>query len=180
MEGTEEQGHSKALHSAETSLSFAGRFAILAVQLNGSLPLSVSNGKLVMAFCSCVVFLQNGWNIFLVLRAVLLTLNFGKTDVFNLTLIEILVLNSVSVLGWTFTIFCRIYGFFRRKTTLEFWSRNVELISIFATAKVIPGSKVRNFLLCIFEHKLSQFLSRKIQSVFPSQILNQKTHLLIT
>jgi len=150
MAGAEEYGLSKALDLAEARLTFAGRFAILAVQLNGSFPLSVSNGKLVMSFCSAVVFLQNGLNIFLVSSAVLLSFKFGETDVLHLTLIEILVLNSVSVLGWTFTIFCRIYGFFRRKTTLEFWSRNVELISIFITAKVIPGSMVRNYFLCIF------------------------------
>jgi len=119
--------------SSDELLAEMGKFAILSVQLNAYLPLSIVNGKLCLKYFTISFLLQVLLNVAFILCRIFASLDSGgrskKEEKHSIT--EGVIINFVSITSLILVTYCRLFGFLKRTTTLELWNRNVELIDEF-------------------------------------------------
>jgi len=146
MKGMAEEAVAQARAAPERELILAGEFAIVTLYLNAYLPLAAVNGKFVIAYASLPFILQSFFNLFFILItstavvAVILTYRVELNGIIGtIGVTENLVMSSVSGVNWAFCLYCRITAFSKRRATLEFWTRNVQLFTAFETASSTIG-----------------------------------------
>jgi len=120
--------------AAEMQLVETGKFAILSVQLNAYLPLTVVNGKLRMEFCSLVFVSQCLFHLLFISISCFSfwyhqeTINGVRED---RTFTENLVTEAFGYVTNLITIWLRVNGVWSRNSTLKFWKRNANLLQEF-------------------------------------------------
>jgi len=119
--------------SSDELLAEMGKFAILSVQLNAYLPLSIVNGKLCLKYFTISFIFQALFYVASILSVIFLSLNSGghsKMEEKHSITEDVIVL-FVSITSLILGTYDRLFGFIKRTTTLELWKRNVELIDDF-------------------------------------------------
>jgi len=119
--------------SSDEVLAKMGKFAILSVQLNANLPLSIVNGKLCLKYFTISFTLQVLFYVAFILSLIFLSLNSGgnsKTEE-KQSITEDVIMSFITITSLILMTYCRLLGFWKRKSTLELWKRNVELIDAF-------------------------------------------------
>lgn len=151
---------SKKLTETEAMLVKAGRFAILAVQFNGLLPLSVVQDGLVFKCMSSSFILQCLSTVFfgfIYIYVLSKTVQLGASPKFSSS-VDGVIFNWLGILSGTMSLYFRILGLIRKNSTLNFWKRNVELLSEFVgttSSRVLDNevaklrSSIRNSLLIL-------------------------------
>jgi len=120
-------------NDSEGKLIFSGKYAILAVHINGYLPLSIVKGKLTIKYTATPFVLQWVFNLFVFINwgfIFFYSEEFGDSfRSFGYT--EKLVLNWMGLLATLLCVYFRIRGLWVRKSTLKFWKGNVNLLMAF-------------------------------------------------
>jgi len=134
MEAKKELGISNT--GAEMQLVKTGKFAILSVQMNAYLPLTVLNGKLRMKFLSLVFVTQCLLHLLFILNGCFSLYHkeaINKKLMGDQTISEKLMMDCFGAVTSLITSWLRINGFWGRNSTLAFWKRNVDLLEEFQT-----------------------------------------------
>jgi len=123
----------KVSKSPEVILTEAAKPAILAVQLNANVPLSLVRGKLCKKYLSLSFMLQCIMHIFFISSMIYMGLNSEKISNFHVhySSTEYLLMKIVGPINILFAAFSRLYGFSNRHATLQFWKSNVAILDSF-------------------------------------------------
>jgi len=129
--------------SSEEVLLETGKFAILAMQLNAYLPFSVVRGKLCLKYFSTSFTLQVLFYIVLILSWISIALHAEEYMKVRATYTptEKFIFAMLSITNTLLMTYCRLFCLWGRKSTLEFWKSNVELLDGFVSH---PAEKSRS------------------------------------
>jgi len=124
----------------ESNLIYAGNYAILAVQINGYLPLTIVRGKLTIKYSATTFILQCLFNLLVFIS---FTFMFVHPDEFYSTFnsfayTEKLIMDCLGGVATLVCVYFRFNGIWVRKSTLKFWDNTIKLLTIFENAS-IPG-----------------------------------------
>jgi len=159
----------------ESNLISAGKYAILAVQLNGYLPLSIVKGKLTIKYSAIPFILQWLFNMLVLSSGSFIYVHPDEfyNSLSRLAHVEKLIMYCLSALATTVGLYFRVHGMWTRKSTLKFWDDTVKLLAAFEN-KSFPGldeklsdvgNSVRNLFVCI-AFFISGYIGIKVSLAF--------------
>jgi len=166
--------------STEVILSNTAKFAIISVQLNANIPLSVVRGKLCMKYLSISFILQCLVHALFIFNLIYIGLNFEElskvSEQYSST--EFFLLKIVGPIYMIISVFCRFNGFWSRYSTLQFWKSNVAVLDLFlrdsstqASATTSPkSSALLNESLARIRASLRNYLATLLVLIISTQI----------